>query len=409
MVMKRLQIVWSALRPKLVPFFFWLFQNLRAVGMLRDSAIVRLNKRRRLQVFNLDLHVSVIADLKIAFLDLNARLVSWSISGSNRVFRKLLWVPDPVKIVDSKSWMTFDEKAIEAFNVHYDSFLKNFDGFISTYPPTFSRLYGERDKPIMTVVATRYEWPHSLKSPEWFALNDFVVSSSRDTKTLWVANNRGDQDYLSYYTGVRPRYVPSLCDYTKTTWDGESNKFLVVARSDELVSKITEVTGGRWVSSESVLGTRYKWSDLSQGKMFFVIPYNVSQMFLFELATMGVPVIVPSKSFIKKLRASNQGVLSELSFHEMVGGDISGLDPGDPNNYKSNHYLDWWLNRADYYDPSLMPNVAVVDSFEELVDTEDIASRFNHKDYESRIQTRNQDIHARRKELLEEFSHLMSE
>lgn len=369
---------------------------------------MRLRRRRKTQVFNLDLHVSVIADIKVSIQELGAGLISWSISGSNRVFRKFLWVPDPVKIVNSKSWMTFDANAIKAFNDHYREFLRNFDGFVSTYPPTFSRLYSDLDKPIMTVVATRYEWPHSLKSPEWFALNDFVASSSRSGKNLWVANNRGDRDYINHYTGVRPQYVPSLCDYTKTTWDGESNKFLVVARSNELISRVTDDSEGRWVSSDSVLGKRYKWADLSRGKVFFVIPYNVSQMFLFELATMGVPVIVPSKSFIRDLRRSNQGVLSELSFHEMVGGDTSDLDEMDPNNYKSSYFLDWWLNRADYYDQSLMPNVSLVDSFEELFDTKEIASRFKHKDYQAQIQTRNEGIHAKRKALLAEFSHLMN-
>jgi hypothetical protein len=380
---------------------------IRLLVMVFQRIVIILGFSHKPFVFNLDLHISVIQDIRQAINQQGLKLVSWSISDSNRVFRKLFWKPDPVAFINAQTWTNFDAHKIEQFKGRYGKFLEKASGFVSTYPPTFSRIYEGYGRPTLTVIATRYEWPHRLFSEEWLRLNHFIRETQGSQNSLWVANNLGDVDYLKFYTDVTPDYAPSLCDYTKTKWDGEFERFIINARSKSLSLEISNLTSGGWTEYSSVFDKGYKWSDLSTGSVFFVVPYNVSQMLLFELATMGAPVIVPSKSLMRELRASYSGVLSELSFHEMLRGDTRDLAQNNPNNYLSDNYLEWWMDRADFYNADLMPNVMTIDSLEELRDISGIKARYKGTRYESTIAKRNEALEKQRFDLMSTFSRLM--
>jgi hypothetical protein len=97
----------------------------------------------------------------------------------------------------------------------------------------------------------------------------------------------------------------------------------------------------------------------------FVVPQNISTMTLFELATAGVPVVVPGRDFFRDLKSRFNGVLDELTYTEIEKLETDA-SPENPSNYKSEHYLDWWLNRSDFYDANLMPNVRVANRLEDL-------------------------------------------
>jgi hypothetical protein len=380
---------------------------IRLLGMVYQRIAITLGFWRRPFVFNLDLHISVIQDIRQAIKQHGLKLVSWSISGSNRVFRKVFWLPDPVAVINAKTWTNFDKTQVQQFRRRYGTFLKKAGGFVSTYPPTFSQIYEVYGGPTLTVIATRYEWPHRLFSQEWQRLNHFIRESQDSRRGMWVANNVGDLDYLKFYTEVTPRYVPSLCDYTQTTWDGEFERFIINARSKDLSREVSNSTSGTWKDFSNVFDKGYKWSDLSTSSIFFVVPYNVSQMLLFELATMGAPVVVPSKSLLRELRTSYSGVLSELSFHEMLQGETETLSKHDPNNYLSDSYLEWWMDRADFYNADLMPNVMTIDSLEELGDLSGIKARYKVSKHMRTLAKRNEWLEKQRSDLISVFSKML--
>jgi hypothetical protein len=86
-------------------------------------------------------------------------------------------------------------------------------------------------------------------------------------------------------------------------------------------------------------------------------------MTLFEFATLGMPVFVPSKSLSFALARGFKGVFSEISFRDPSEELVHPQEPGFLGaDYTSEGYLDWWLDRADFSDPLLMPNVRIVNS-----------------------------------------------
>ena len=89
-------------------------------------------------VFNLDLHVSVIADVRVALESRGLSLTDWSVSGHTWVFGR---ERDPVAVVNERTVHDFGEPAVRRFQRAYGSYLKGFRGFVATYPPCFSLLY----------------------------------------------------------------------------------------------------------------------------------------------------------------------------------------------------------------------------------------------------------------------------
>ena len=125
-------------------------------------------------------------------------------------------------------------------------------------------------------------------------------------------------------------------------------------------------------------------------------------MRLFEMATAGVPVSVPSRTFLGQLRSEYSGVLSQLTWFQ-VHRLKSPSETEDPSNEEREDFLDWWLDRADFYDPELMPNVRQVGSFDELIDEPHPFSVLDESARRALIRTRNAELKVQRKALISDF------
>ena len=85
----------------------FLKRSIRRIAIKNDVVkVTYFNSGAKLRLFNLDLHIGVIRDLKQEIMThANVELISWSISNHNGIARKFLDVPDPVKFVNNKNWL----------------------------------------------------------------------------------------------------------------------------------------------------------------------------------------------------------------------------------------------------------------------------------------------------------------
>ena len=357
-------------------------------------------------LFNLDLHISVMRDLQQEFSSCNFRTIRWSISGSNQFARSIYKISDPVDVINAQTWSQLDDDLISEFESRYQNFLSKFDGFVVTHTPAFSQLYRSFGKPILVINSTRYEAPYTKDENKWKTLDNYLNNGVKTDKVLLVSNNVGDADYLKHRTGIESEVVPSLCDYTDLHWMPGGTQKVIISRSPELEDYIERFTFGEWLGIKKVMGKNYSWNQYLQIKEVLYIPYNISTMTLFELATAGVPVSVPSIDFTKELSKSFSGVLSELSYFQLNELPVIGLDNEDPNNYLSEKFKDWWLARADFYNSDLMPNVRVISGFNELMQEPSI-SDLQKDNYHSLIESRNDVIRKKRQNLVSRFSSML--
>ena len=318
-----------------------------------------------MRLFNLDLHISVIADVKNIFHRLypDIEITDWSISGHTWVMGEYREV---VEIVNQKTWRDLDRNMIKAFHQRYDDFLQQFDGFIVTFPPAFLLLFEGYNKPIFLVNAIRYETPFgwNLNTEMMELLEQRMCEMEKNGQLIVVSNNLADAEYLKIGTGIHSHYIPSLCLYTNTSYQPKNDQFVMFSKSGypDLENLIPSKQLGR-----------FSWKELYGYKGIVHMPYEISTMSIFEQYSANIPLFFPTKRFLKQ-RLINK----KMNFNSryMVQGYPKKLDQALGANW-----IDFWLDRADYYNEQEMKYLTYYDSVNDLsnklktVDTELISQK----------------------------------
>ena len=306
-----------------------------------------------MKLFNLDCHISVIADIKKILEDLGHEVISLSISGHNWVFNRN---SDNVEIVNQHTWNNLSEEMCDEFYKRYKNELDKYDAFITTHTPSFSLLYEKFKKPIIAVSSTRYEQPFSLNKEKWNWFNNYYENNNY---IIPIANNLYDKFYTESFVDRKLDYIPSYCEYTNMNYTETYDKKLVHYKGNINLSK-------DFVNKNS-LG-RYTWDDISKYKYIFILPYNTSVMSYFEYYTANIPLVFPSKEFLLKLYG-NYGILSELSFMQVFGKEnkstIDYKTNLDPNNYLDINLIKKAIDLSDFYN-EYMPYITYINDISEL-------------------------------------------
>jgi len=308
-------------------------------------------------IFTLDLHTSVVRDVAPKLKDLKIKVNRWSISGSSHLFNE----PNlKTRGVRNSNWKSLDAEKISLFQKTYNTFLTKQKSFLITYSFSFIEMFVKYQKPILGINATRYESPFTFDEVKFNSLNQTLKNYS---KLYVVSNNIADQEYLKHFAGLTSSYIPSLCDYSPKHTP-QTNSWVVLSRNLTLGKKISEISKDI-ETQEAVWPRGYSYKEFSFVKGVILIPYNVSTMRLFELTTAGFPVRIPSDRLLMEW-SSLPGVLSELSYAQVYGRDPLKAHWGSPMDPNWKNFYSWWLERADWNNVDLFPNISRFDSLEEL-------------------------------------------
>jgi hypothetical protein len=303
--------------------------------------------------FNIDLHISVIADINSIFEQLGHSIDINYLSNHAWVFNK---TPNNLFNINQSNWSFINEEMCDNFFNENKEKLNIYDGFIVTHIPALSLLYEKFNKPIIFVASTRYEYPFTKDIKRWEWFNNYI---NNNKNIILIANNLYDKWYCEQFINKNFRYIPSLCDYTNSKYTGNKDKNILSSRLLNLNHET--------IINKNVLG-KYSWDELSDYKSIIHIPYNVSTMTIFENYTSNIPMFFPSKKLNLEL-AKKKLTLTELSYNQVLGlenksffkynGDI------DPNDYNSNLLLDKSIDLSDFYNDN-MKEVILFDDFNDL-------------------------------------------
>jgi hypothetical protein len=301
--------------------------------------------------FNIDCHISVIADIKNIFESLGHKVDSWSLSGHRWIFD----LPEcPSKIINENNWRNINQEMVDIFYKFHKDELDKYDAFICTYPPCFLKLFEKFNKPIIVIAATRYDHPFTddPKRLEW--LED---SLNNNQNLILIANNQFDQKYCEKFLKRKWEWIPSLCNYTNARHSKKDNKYILFSKF------ILEGAPTNWVHQQQ-LGT-YEWRALYSHKGIIHFPYNVSTMSIFEQYNAGVPLFFPSLDFSIKLIEDGIPLFSEIVF------------PNSTNDRQKKAFLNKeWLSLSDFYNGTIKCNY-----FDEKFNLDDIITTSSNKDF----------------------------
>ena len=283
-----------------------------------------------MKLFNIDCHISVIADVKNIFEDLGHTVKSWCLSGHRWVFN-LPECKSPV--INSSNWNNLDEKMVEDFYATHKDELDKYDAFICAYPPCFLKLFEKFNKPIIVIAATRYDHPFTNDPVRLNWLEDSLRNNKNIIK---IANNQFDQKYCEYFLGNKWEWIPSLCDYTNARYKPTLDKSVLFSKFDIQIDKK--------IVHQNELG-RYTWAHLYSHNSIVHLPYNVSTMSIFEQYQAGVPLNFPSLDFALSLVTSGLNLFSEIIFPNNL-----------PDRQAANFLNKEWLSYADFYNGTIQCN-----------------------------------------------------
>jgi hypothetical protein len=301
-----------------------------------------------LKLFNLDLHISVIEDVKDICNKLYGEAVhitSWCISGHTFVFGRK---PAVVDIVNQESWRFIDDDKIQEFQARYDSELQTYDGFIVTHTPVFALLYEKYNKPIIVVNSCRYDQPYAnlqyRNGMDW--ISHRLEQLWRRGNLIMISNNRADQTYLKLGANIDSMHMPSLCLYTRATYMPRRPEFIVYGERSIFPAHPLLVERPQ---------SGYTWDYLYSFKGIVHTPYEISTMSLFEQYSAGVPLFLPTAAFYKKCIISGK-----MKLISNYAGTMAAREEFTT--------IEFWLSRADYYDADNFKHIYYYDSFEDLID-----------------------------------------
>ena len=316
-----------------------------------------------MKFFNIDLHISIIADMKKIFTELGNEVFDLSLSDHTWVFNRK---KDSVPMLDNGRWMSLlpSQFSNEFYN-SYKNKLNDIDAFIVTYPPTFALLYKHFNKPIIINNPIRYEWPFSFRPKDWEDFNIFLREGVDNGTIFLVANNLYDKYYMEDFIERKVEHIPSICDYYDSYYEPNDNNFIYYSRN-----KIAEIKNPRIKYKDDIFKS-HKHSDLVKFKGIIHIPYQISYMSIFEQYTSNIPLFFPTKEFLLKILKENKySVLKEVSWNNYFNTSDKSYIPYkgkyDPNDYNNINSVEHWLKYSDFYDEEWMPYITYFNSFEEL-------------------------------------------
>lgn len=310
-----------------------------------------------MKFFNIDQHVSVISDISYIFKNLGHEVDDWSLSGHHWVMNK----PKPNILLSDGTSLTCSgvctEEVCDKFYEQHKDALSKYDAFISCYPVEFALLYEKWNKPIIIVNCIRYEHPNTFNEGLKNRLDEFLKRKNKEGQLYYVCNNKGDQFYTEYFTGIHGMHIPSLCEYTEEKYTGTKNKYILHDRSDSL-----GINNNLFVHLNSLKDKnwRYSWKELYSYKGTIHVPYHNGSMSIFEQYTANMPMFFPSKTYAKELFIQNK-IFSDLTFYK-IQNKPEPNDLNNPNSLRNPEILSKWIDTCDFYDSSNMPYIQYFDS-----------------------------------------------
>ena len=328
----------------LLIFFFFLVFNI--IHKKKDFFYSKIN------LFNIDLHISVIEDFKNIINKIShIKVNDYSISGHHAIMNKILSQNYHIKKNNWKQILNND-KELDLFYIKHKEELKKYQGFVVTHTPSFILLYEKFKKPIILINSCRYEIPFQNNIKKWNKLSQKLKKLNKNKLLYIVSNNKADMDYLYLGTGIKSVHIPSLCLYIDKNYKGNKNKLLIIDRFN--IIKENDLM----IKKKNALKKGYKNEDLLEFKGIVHIPYEISTMSIFEQYSCNIPLFFPSKNFLYQLIKENK-IKLQSKYSKIY--PITFKNP-----LQNNKDFSFWVERADFYDIENMKYITYFDSIEHL-------------------------------------------
>lgn len=187
--------------------------------------------KKRLVIWSLDHHPAPIFDVKSLVEPLGVELIDHSIYGHCQRMCSCDDFKSLSPLEEGDLLFKIDSRLVD--RIYRDPRaapdIARADAFLVAYSIPLIELFMRYNRSIIVVAAIRYH----LWLPEvsrWRKLNDWLRELSSQRRHVIGANSRYDVEYMHYFLGARPDYVPSFAGYTGEHYNPTRRSFLYAHR-----------------------------------------------------------------------------------------------------------------------------------------------------------------------------------
>lgn len=312
----------------------------------------------------------------------------------------------------------WSEEEVRALFGYYqnDPQLAEVDAFICMFPASQCEAWMPFNKSIIVWAAHRYSLGRCSLS-EWERLNTHLndMLAIEGGGHVLAGVTRYDVEYINYFTGLRPKLIPSTALWYTDGVPGSLYSGTAPQHPEILVGplqrtsfthleQLQAASQARWSFdfAKSIYG-RYEMRDLLNHRAMVLFPYATTSYGFIEVYALGIPMFVPTPEFLYEL-----GVMVDRRMRDpwYCGPSVQVPDrhpnathPFSPEADDRQSFL-YWVRFSDFYE---WPYITQFSSWDDLLDKLDTA------DFDSIRQAMMQENAQRKQRIAQEWETILNE
>ena len=317
-------------------------------------------------------------------------------------------------LTHSTPWTEDEVRALFSYYKDDQQF-QTVDAFICMFPSSYCEAWMPFNKSIIMWAAHRYALGRCTRG-EWERLNDHMqaMAAATDRGHVLAGITLYDVEYINYFTGLRPRLIPSTSLWYANAPEGTSYDGNKPRRSEILLGPLQRrefphmaslqgAGGQEWIFdfAKSLYGN-YELKDLLNHRAMVLFPYATTSYGFIEIYALGIPIFVPDPLFLYEL-----GTMVDRRLRDpWYCGDQVEVPPRHPSSTHSYSPEDndresflYWIKFSDFYQ---WPFITTFSSWEDLV------TKLNKADFDAIHRSMNTENKERKKKLVREWGDILA-
>lgn len=274
-----------------------------------------LFRNKSLVVWSLDHHIGPMSDLRNIFEPLGVEFIEHTLYHHCEIMCTCDQISN-TPMFNRHNILHIQPQLLNDFYNKYknDKDITRTDAFVVAYSIPLIELFEKLNRSIIVVDALRYEVTLRNNVIHWKSLNELirklVLSDAHRGRHVIGANNLYDVEYIQYFTGIKPEYIPSFCAYTGERYNPTRHSYLYARRPNRPVGdfwnkpfekQYKTINASFKIMELTKAYKKFDFSTIAAHLGIVYLPYQVSLMMFFEQYRMDIPIFVPSAKYLLKL------------------------------------------------------------------------------------------------------------
>ena len=317
-------------------------------------------------------------------------------------------------LTHSTPWTEDEVRALFSFYKDDHQF-KTVDALVCMFPSSYCEAWMPFNKSIIMWAAHRYSLGRCTRR-EWERLNEHMhaLAAAKEQGCLLAGITLYDVEYINYFTGLRPRLIPSTSLWYAIAPEGANYQASKPKRPEILVgplqrqdfqqmASLQSAGGEKWIFNfAKALYGRYELGDLLNHRAMVLFPYATTSYGFIEMYALGIPLFVPDPSFLYELGTMVDRRMRDPWYcgdrAELPSRHPNSTHPYSPEDNDRESFL-YWIKFSDFFQ---WPFITTFSSWEDLI------SKLDEADLDAIHRNMETENKKRKEKLLREWDHILA-